>query len=167
MWRPYLRDKTPEGAALRAEIARVADLEQRKSNDMIGAELGYRYADSPIIADVPGGPEHIFRTYEPTTWPGARLPHVWLKDGTPIQDKLPGDGYVILRLGKSEAEMAPLAKALASFGAKVTALDIRDDAARAVYSYDLLLLRPDLHVVWRGNAPPEDPREVAAIATGH
>ena len=167
MWRPYLRDQTPAGAALRADIARVADLEQRKSNDMIGAELGYRYVDSPIIADIPGGPEHIFRTYEPTTWPGARLPHVWLKDGTPIQDKLPGDGYVILRLGKSEAEMAPLAQALASFGAKVTALDIPDDAARAVYGCDLLLLRPDLHVVWRGNAPPEDPRELAAIATGH
>lgn len=167
MWRPYLRDQTPAGAALRADVARVADLEQRKSNDMIGAELGYRYVDSPIIADIPGGPEHIFRTYEPTTWPGARLPHVWLKDGTPIQDKLPSDGYVILRLGKSAAEMAPLAQALASFGAKVTALDIRDDAARAVYGYDLLLLRPDLHVVWRGNAPPEDPRELAAIATGH
>jgi 2-polyprenyl-6-methoxyphenol hydroxylase-like FAD-dependent oxidoreductase len=167
LWRPYLRDKTPEGAALRTEIARVADLEQRKSNDMIGAELGYRYVDSPIVCDIPGGPEHLFRTYEPTTWPGARLPHVWLKDGAAIQDRLPGEGYVILRLGKSEAEMAPLAKAIASFGAKVTALDIRDEAARAIFGRDLLLLRPDLHVVWRGNAPPEDPREVAAIATGH
>jgi len=24
-----------------------------------------------------------------------------------------------------------------------------------------------MHVVWRGNAAPEDPAEVAAIATGH
>ena len=55
---------------------------------MIGAELGYRYVDSPIIADIPGGPEHRFRTYEPTTWPGARLPHVWLNDGTGIQDHI-------------------------------------------------------------------------------
>jgi len=36
-----------------------------------------------------------------------------------------------------------------------------------VYGYDLLLLRPDLHVVWRGNRPPEDPGEVAGTATGH
>jgi 2-polyprenyl-6-methoxyphenol hydroxylase-like FAD-dependent oxidoreductase len=167
MWRPFIRDNTAEGAELRAEISRVADLEQRKSNDMIGAELGYRYVDSPIIADIPGGPEHLFRSYEPTSWPGARLPHVWLKDGTGIQDRLPKDGYTILRLGKSDADLSPLAKAIASYGAKVTSLDIRDEPARAVYGYDLLLLRPDLHVVWRGNAPPDNPQELAALATGH
>jgi 2-polyprenyl-6-methoxyphenol hydroxylase-like FAD-dependent oxidoreductase len=167
MWRPYIRDNTEQGAELRAAISRVADLEQRKSNDMIGAELGYRYVDSPIIADIPGGPEHLFRTYEPTSWPGARLPHVWLKDGSPIQDRLPTDGYTILRLGKSVADLSALAKAIGAYGAKVTSLDIRDEPARAVYGYDLLLLRPDLHVVWRGNAPPDNPQELAAIATGH
>ena len=167
LWRPYLRDDTAEGAALRAEITRVAEIEQRKSNDMIGAELGYRYVDSPIICDIPGGPQHLFSTYEPTTWPGARLPHVWLDDGSAIQDRLPKAGYTILRLGKNQADMAPLAGAIEHYGAKVTSLDIRDAAARAVYSYDLLLLRPDLHVVWRGNAAPDDPRDVAAIATGH
>ena len=26
---------------------------------------------------------------------------------------------------------------------------------------------PDLHVAWRGNAPPEDPRALAAMVTGH
>jgi hypothetical protein len=167
MWRPYIRDNTAEGAELRAEISRVGDLEQRKSNDMIGAELGYRYVDSPIIADIPGGPEHLFRTYEPTTWPGARLPHVWLNDGAGIQDRLPKDGYTILRVGKSEADLSPLAKAIASYGAKITSLDIRDEPARAIYGYDLLLLRPDLHVVWRGNTPPDNPQELAALATGH
>ncbi|HEX3973452.1 MAG TPA: FAD-dependent monooxygenase [Stellaceae bacterium] len=167
LWRPYIRDNTGEAAELRAEIARVGDIEQRKSNDMIGAELGYRYVDSPIIADIPGGPEHLFRTYEPTTWPGARLPHVWLNDGTGIQDRLPKDGYTLLRVGKSDADLSPLGKALASYGAKVTSLDIRDEPARAIYGYDLLLLRPDLHVVWRGNTPPDNPQELAALATGH
>ena len=167
LWRPYIRDNTEQGAELRAEISRVAEIEQRKSNDMIGAELGYRYVDSPIIADIPGGPEHLFRTYEPTSWPGARLPHTWLKDGTGIQDRLPQDGYTILRLGKSEADLSPLAKAIGAYGAQVTSLDIRDEPARAVYGYDLLLLRPDLHVVWRGNAPPDNPQELAALATGH
>jgi hypothetical protein len=28
-------------------------------------------------------------------------------------------------------------------------------------------VRPDLHVVWRGNAAPEDAAHVAAVATGH
>jgi hypothetical protein len=38
---------------------------------------------------------------------------------------------------------------------------------REVCGYDLLLLRPDLHVVWRGNRPPEDAGEVTGTATGH
>ncbi len=42
-----------------------------------------------------------------------------------------------------------------------------DRIAREIYGYDLILVRPDLHVVWRGNAPPEDAAEVAATATGH
>jgi hypothetical protein len=46
-------------------------------------------------------------------------------------------------------------------------LDIDAEPARAVYERDLLLLRPDLHVVWRGNEPPRDPMELAAVATGH
>jgi hypothetical protein len=39
--------------------------------------------------------------------------------------------------------------------------------ARAVYGYDLLLLRPDLHVAWRSNRPPDDPERLAAIVTGN
>ena len=166
MWRPSIRDNAAEGAALRAEISRVTDVEQRKSNEMIGAELGYRYVDSPIICDIPGGPEHLFRTYQPTTWPGARLPHVWLEDGTPIQDRIP-DGYTILKLGKTKADTSGLEKALKSFGAPAATLEIPDAVAREVYGYDLLLLRPDMHVVWRGNTPPDDALDVAAIATGH
>ena len=34
-------------------------------------------------------------------------------------------------------------------------------------NFHLLLIRPDMHVAWRGNAPPEDPRALAAMATGH
>src|SRR5215475_5743864 len=93
-WRPEITEPTAAGEAARANLARVADLEQRKTNEMIGAELGYRYVDSPVIDNVPGGPEHLFREYQPTTWPGARLPHVWLDDGTPIQDRI-SDGYTV------------------------------------------------------------------------
>jgi hypothetical protein len=52
-------------------------------------------------------------------------------------------------------------------GAPVTVLDVPDRIARDIYGYDLILLRPDLHVVWRGNAEPENAAEVAAIAAGH
>jgi len=166
LWRPNIRDNTPAGEQTRYVLAAMADIEQRKSNEMIGAELGYRYVDSPVICNVPGGPEHLFREYRPTTWPGARLPHVWRDDGTPMQDRIP-DGYAILKLGRTKADASGLEKAIRSRGAPVTVLDVPDRVAREIYGYDLILIRPDMHVVWRGNAPPEDVAEVAAIATGH
>jgi hypothetical protein len=46
-------------------------------------------------------------------------------------------------------------------------LNIPDEEPRAIYGRDLLLIRPDLHVAWRGNTSPEDPRALAAMATGH
>ncbi|MGA8498748.1 MAG: FAD-dependent monooxygenase [Xanthobacteraceae bacterium] len=166
MWRPDIRDDTPAGAASRHNLSAVAGIEQRKSNEMIGAELGYRYVDSPVICNIPGGPEHLFREYQPTTWPGARLPHVWLDDGTPMQDRIT-DGYTILKLGRTKADLSGLERAIRAHGAPATVLDVPDRIARDIYGYDLILLRPDMHIVWRGNAPPEDAAEVAAIATGH
>ncbi len=166
-YRRNIRENTPEGAAVRENLVRVASVEQPKSNEMIGAELGYRYVDSPIVCVIPGGPEHRFRVYEPSTWPGARLPHVWLADGTPMQDHIPYEGYTLLRLGGTNADTSALEKALRALGAPLAVLDMPDDAPRQVYGHDLLLLRPDLHVVWRGNRPPEDPGNVAATVTGY
>src|SRR5271169_3352206 len=131
MWRPDIREKTPAGAETRKKLSAVADVEQRKSNEMIGAELGYRYVDSPIICNIPGGPEHLFREYQPTTWPGARLPHVWLDDGTPMQDRI-AEGYTILKLAGSNADASGLEKAIRSRGAPTVVLDVPDRVARVV-----------------------------------
>jgi 2-polyprenyl-6-methoxyphenol hydroxylase-like FAD-dependent oxidoreductase len=167
MYKPNIRDNTPEGAQTRAELTRVADVEQRKSNEMIGAELGYRYVGSPVIAQEEGeGPPHEFMTYVPTTWPGVRLPHVWLDDGTALHDKI-GDGYTLVRLGGSAANSAPLARAFAGYGVRFAALDIADTRPREIYGTDLLLVRPDLHVVWRGNSLPGEADKLAAMVTGY
>jgi 2-polyprenyl-6-methoxyphenol hydroxylase-like FAD-dependent oxidoreductase len=166
-WKPNIRDNTPEGAATRAHLAAVADVEQRKTNEMIGAELGYRYVGSPLIWQEEGeGPEHDFRTYHPTTWPGARLPHVWLDDGSAMQDRI-GDGYTLLRLGGSAADVTALGEAFQRSGAPYRVLDMPDQIARDIYGHDLLLLRPDMHIVWRGNSLPDNPEKLAATATGH
>ena len=140
------------------ELVAVAKVEQPKSNEMIGAELGYRYQDSPLIANEPGGPEDPLRKYQPTTWPGARLPHVWLEGHTAIQDRI-GRGYTLLRLGGSKAAFG--------MNAPFEVLDIPDAVARDLYGYDLILLRPDLHIAWRGNQMPADPQRLAALITGH
>jgi 2-polyprenyl-6-methoxyphenol hydroxylase-like FAD-dependent oxidoreductase len=165
-YRPNIRDRTPEGQATRENLGRVADVEQRKTNEMIGAELGYRYVGSPLIWEEPGGPEHLFREYLPTTWPGARLPHVWLEEGRSVHDLI-GDGYTLLRLGGSHADTSGLEHAMRARQAPFDTLTIDADRPRDVYGYDLILVRPDLHVVWRGNTPPSDPSRLAALATGH
>jgi 2-polyprenyl-6-methoxyphenol hydroxylase-like FAD-dependent oxidoreductase len=165
-YRPNIRDATPEGQATRDTLARVANVEQRKTNEMIGAELGYRYVGSPVICEEPGGPEHLFREYVPTSWPGARLPHVWLHEGRSVHDAI-GDGYTLLRLGGSKADTSGVARALQALHAPVDVLTIDGDAPRDVYGYDLILVRPDLHVVWRGNRAPSDHAQLAAVATGH
>jgi 2-polyprenyl-6-methoxyphenol hydroxylase-like FAD-dependent oxidoreductase len=148
------------------ELVRVAEVEQRKSNEMVGAELGYRYEGSPILVEEPGGPPHEFREYVPTTWPGARLPHVWLDGHQAIQDRI-GNGFTLLRLGRSEEILSGFKSAMAKYGAPFEVLDIPDQNARDLYGYDLILLRPDLHIAWRGNRAPSAPQELAAVATGH
>jgi len=60
-----------------------------------------------------------------------------------------------------------LQKAFGAIGAPFAVLDLDGEAARQVYGFDYLLVRPDLHVVWRGNAPPNDPDKIARIVTGH
>ena len=72
----------------------------------------------------------------------------------------------LLRLGGTRVDTSGLAQAMRATGAPLEVLDIGDETARAVYGYDLLLLRPDLHVAWRGNQPPDDAKRLAAIVTG-
>jgi hypothetical protein len=165
-YRPDIRDATAEGQATRDNLARVANVEQRKTNEMIGAELGYRYVGSPAIWEEPGGPEHLFREYVPTTWPGARLPHVWLHDRRSVHDVI-GDGYTLLRLRGAAADTSGLERAMHARRAPFTVLTIDEEIPRGVYGSDLILVRPDLHVVWRGRTAPTDPEHLAAVATGH
>ncbi len=166
-YQPNVGESTSEGAATRAEMARRFDVEQRKVTEILGIEAGYRYIDSPAIWPEPGeGPDPNGPRYIPTSWPGARLPHVWLDDGTALHDHI-GPGYTLLRLGRTRADTAHLEQAMRAIGAPLDVLEVSSAAARDIYGYDLLLLRPDLHVVWRGNQAPEDGGAVAAVVTGH
>jgi len=83
-----------------------------------------------------------------------------------VQDRIGyGHGYTLLRFA-GERDMAPLGRAFAAYGAPYRVLDLPDTRARDIYGHDLVLVRPDLHVVWRGNALPDDPATLAALATG-
>jgi 2-polyprenyl-6-methoxyphenol hydroxylase-like FAD-dependent oxidoreductase len=171
-WRPEITADTPAGARARAELAEIADRQQRWSNDLAGIELGYRYQNSPLIAREDGqGPDPDSFAYTPTTWPGARLPHIWLDDGTAIADHL-GRRFTLLHTSGAGPAADKLAAAFTRTGAPVAMFEIRSAAAAAVYEdHSLILVRPDLHVVWRGrdgrSGKLPDPGALAALATGN
>ena len=157
---------THHGEASKQALIQVADSEQRKGNRMIGAELGYRYVDSPCIDNIPGGPEHRVGEYHPNVWPGSRLPHCWLDDGTAIQDHLP-ETYILLSLGTKPPDSTKIRKSFEATGAPVTEVKVESDRVRDLYGFDFLVLRPDMHVVWRGTELPRNTPEIVSIATGH
>jgi hypothetical protein len=96
----------------------------------------------------------------------AELPHVWLELGkVSVHDRI-GDGFTLLRLGRSRDDPAALAEAFTGIGAPFSVLDIDSDAARRIYGFDYLLVS-DLHVVGRGDTLPDRPQNAAFIVTGH
>ena len=164
--RPQVMDDTADGAALRAEIGRTADIHHRRVHEMIGVELGYSYAGSNLIAFEPDNISDWDTTkYTPHTRPGVRIPHIWLKDGRAMQDIL-GDNYTLLDL-TGACDTAVLEAAFARIGAPLTVLRLDEAHVRDVYGCSLLLLRPDLHIFWRGETLPAAVDELAVVATGH
>ena len=166
-YEPNVKESTPEGAATRARMSALFNTEQRKITEISGIESGYRYANSPIIFPESGdGPNSDNPCYVPTAWPGTRLPHVWLDGGSALHDRL-GAGYTLLRLGHTGVDTVLLERAFRELSAPFDVIDIASQRAREIYEYDLLLIRPDLHVAWRGNELPPDAGLIARIATGY
>ncbi len=116
----------------------------------LGLVLGYQYDTSPVIVADGTPPLPESQHYEPTARPGARLPHLWLPDGTSLYDRL-GNGLSLLRLGDG-ADVAPFMQSAAVRGVPLTVLDLRDQALEKIYGASLLLMRPDQHLAWRGTS---------------
>jgi hypothetical protein len=83
-----------------------------------------------------------------------------------VQDRIPAEGFTILKIGNSKIDVSTLDAAMAAYGAPVNTIEVTDHAARDIYGFDLILLRPDLHIVWRGN-DLSNASEIAAVGTGH
>lgn len=170
----YEAERRPVAAqAITASFARAV-AEEPWSVDLRDVELGYRYTGSPVISHAGGTSPTGFA---PTTWPGARLPHLWLDDGNPLHDVL-GSGFTLLRMQPGGAGTAvdrnaavfarELAAEFAALGAPLDLVDVTSAAAQAVYAgHRLILVRPDLHVAWRSGDSQPPPAALAALVTGH
>jgi 2-polyprenyl-6-methoxyphenol hydroxylase-like FAD-dependent oxidoreductase len=119
-------------------------------------KVQYCYEDSPIcVADDTPVPEPEPKCFVPTTRPGARAPHAWLADGRSMLD-LYGNGFILLRLGAQPPDAAPLVQAAAARGLPLREIAIPEPCVTKLYERKLVLVRPDGHVAWRGDACPAD-----------
>jgi hypothetical protein len=164
-----IEDNTPEAAQLRAQLgARLADANRAAWDEPDATHLGYRYDHSPIVASdgtppplEPSDPRH----YHQTARPGARAPHVWLQDGRSTHD-LFGLGFTLLRLGEHPPTADALIGAARRHQVPLTGVRRKEPEIAALYERPLVLVRPDGHVAWRGDAVPEDPSNLTDLVRG-
>jgi 2-polyprenyl-6-methoxyphenol hydroxylase-like FAD-dependent oxidoreductase len=153
---PEMSDDSDEGKQLR-EKARAAILRTRAKefqHDSAGIELGYRYENSPIcVSDGTPPPSLDHGVYVPSTWPGARAPHVWLRDRRSILD-LFGKGFTLLNL--SGIDTVTITEAANRAALPLATIKIDEPNVRAIYQRNLVLVRPDGHVAWRGDTVPDN-----------
>lgn len=76
-----------------------------------------------------------------------------------------GRSYTVLNFGQDVSASHAINSALHAIGAPVQEQIIDDQRLRALYGFDLFLLRPDLHIAWRANAAPNYPAQLAAQVT--
>jgi hypothetical protein len=163
-----MEEESAAGEAARREVsAHLATFGEEFAS--IGVQLGARYDGSPIVAADGSPPADDYSRYTPSGVPGGRAPHVWLGAGRWYGDSLfdqMGPGFTLLRLGGKSADTASIEVAAHNRGVPLKILDVPLAAARDLYERDLVLVRPDQYVAWRGNAAPADPDRLLARLVG-
>ena len=155
---PQIEDDSDAGKQLRKK-ARATTMRTRAKefqHDSAGIELGYRYENSPIcVSDGTPAPPLDHGLYVASTWPGVRAPHAWLKDGRSTLD-LFGKGFTSLNLSGKNAGTTRIANVASAIGLPLEFITLDEPGVRAAYERDFVLIRPDGHVAWRGDALPEN-----------
>src|SRR5262249_46818979 len=130
-----------------------------------GLNFGYFYAGSPVIAyDGEPHPSYSMGRFASSSVPGCRAPHVWLAPCRSLYDSA-GGGVALLCFDASAAT-GGIIGAAENRGVPLTPIDIDDEAARELYARKLVLVRPDQHVAWRGDAAPHDPLALIDLVRG-
>lgn len=168
-------DSNMEAEQQRAAI-REAIAFKKYEFDAHGVEMNQRYKSSAIVTD--GQMEPAFELdaelhYQPTTWPGARIPHTWVFDpegGKHSTLDLVGRGQFTVLTGINGEPWAEAAKVVGQqlgidirthvIGPRRAIIDHHGDWARAreVNEAGCVLVRPDQHVAWRAEDMAENPQ---------
>jgi 2-polyprenyl-6-methoxyphenol hydroxylase-like FAD-dependent oxidoreductase len=153
------------GETTRAEIGKQARDLYIQQQCCGGLNFGYFYEGSPIIAyDGEPHPAYTMRDFTPSTVPGCRLPHVWLRDGRSLYDAL-GPDYTLIRVDPA-VRIAGIVEAAARRGVPLAVLGIDAPDARKLYARKLVLVRPDQHVAWRSDEEPAAALDLIDLVRG-
>jgi 2,4-dichlorophenol 6-monooxygenase len=188
------RSETPEGAKRRRALDEAILLKNYEFNAH-GVEMNQRYASSAVVADGSsdggtdggtdgstdgGGAETWTRDrelyYQPSTRPGAKLPHAWLvgEAGQRLStlDLVGGGRFTVVTgiCGLPWAAAADSCDELLGIEIRVTRIgtagmrDAYGEWARlsGIGEDGCLLVRPDGHIAWRHETAPLDEDEATA-----
>jgi hypothetical protein len=147
--------------AERRRRASAAIADQIDHFDMLNLQLGFRYSSAGVLPDgrePPRGANPV-RDFVPTSCPGARIAHAWIRcDGRRISllDLLPYDRFTLIT-GANGRAWQRAAAALAPrlpLRCLVAGRDFEDaedhwSAVCEIESDGAILVRPDQHVAWR------------------
>lgn len=162
-----LRAATPEGVELRARVAEALELKNHEFNAQ-GVELNQRYASTAVVPDPEAGPETFARDIElyvqPTTRPGAKIPHAWLvgADGHRVSTlDVTGQGRFTLVTGLAGQAWKEAAErlGLGFLDTIVVGETGHEDPyaawakVREIHEAGALLVRPDGYIAWRHSSP--------------
>jgi 2-polyprenyl-6-methoxyphenol hydroxylase-like FAD-dependent oxidoreductase len=149
-----LEDISPAGEQARSIASDYLNGHARREFNIPGVTFGGRYIHSPLIVeDGTQAPADAANTYIPSACPGGRPPHAWLPDGSSLFDHFNFE-WTLLVLGEDKG---PLAQDALKFSeaALQCHLDfkvLRFDSQELLdlYEANLVLIRPDQIVAWRG-----------------
>lgn len=170
------KDAGPEGVKARLAAQEALALKDREFNAQ-GVELNQRYESTAVVPDPSVGPEEWLADKElylqPTTRPGAKLPHAWLIDrkGNRISTlDAVGKGKFTLITGQSGAAWVDAADDLKLEFMRVVVTGSSDyqdpycdwQRIRETSEAGALLVRPDGYVAWRETADVFDKAKAKA-----
>ena len=161
-------DDSPRGERLRAELVDKIKWMSRQYNSA-GTHLGYRYVDSPIVMgdgspEPPDDPSQVV----PSTWPGSRAPHGWTTSNQTLRGHSTldwfGKDFVLVTADPEEAE--EFGRVFAPLKIPLRIQEITDTKEKALFERKHVLVRPDGHVAWRGDAIPKNIGELVNVVRG-
>ncbi|HEX3588335.1 MAG TPA: FAD-dependent monooxygenase [Pseudonocardiaceae bacterium] len=173
-----------DGMSRRRALEEAIELKNFEFNAH-GVELNQRYVSSAVLVedDTPETWERDAELYyQPTTRPGAKLPHVWLVDGegqrVSTLDLVGGGVFTVLtgpsgvawvdaaQLCRDEMSLPVRSVVVGSENARDAYGDWRRTTAPDVEEDGCLLVRPDGYIAWRSAGAPASDAEAAKELRG-